>query len=333
MLPDFLAPHGKLLEAGGISLAALFAVPATRAKERLIRTYLAPLSLYLPTRLRYYVTGLVKKRRNPSGGLKLNYPLDSNETAPAFRRIKELGLKPWWGRKGAVCISHDVDNDEGFDFVPAMAALDGKYGLRTTFNFLTHDQYRVGGDLTEGLVRDGFEVGLHGYTHDQGFAFRSKAEITNKLSVSAAALGLKDAGYRSPALSLSEDLFKALGEQQFLYDSSLQIASPFYWSVKLPYPCYLPKYGLWELPLMVQDDTYFRDSHSTPQEALASIGRLLDQTADINGVFVINMHPHLIRSRVQFYEDFLKLIASRTDVAVRTSKEVIEYAKSHTHHG
>lgn len=329
IIPVNLREHYKIMQEEGIDLSNLFSVPSTSTKEKLIRKYAAPVVGLLPTRIRYVFTNVVKNFRNPSMKLRLNHPLDFPECKRIADKLKMKALSPWWSKKAVICVSHDVDNDEGARFVSTMANIDLKYGIPTTFNFLTHDNYRINKQFIQSLENDGFEVGLHGYTHDQGLAFRKLKTIRKKIEQSMRVMAnISPVGFRSPALSISKDLLKVLSASHFLYDSTFQIASPFYHSVRFPYPYYLEKYRIWELPLMVQDDNYLRDSNTSELAILDSIRRLIRETILLNGVFVINMHPHLMAPRKTFYENFIRTIKEFDNVAFDTTKSVIEYVQS-----
>jgi len=71
------------------------------------------------------------------------------------------------------------------------------------------------------LTRDGFEVGCHGYVHDNKLVSLGKEDMKDSLSKAVEILkelGVK--GFRSPSLLRSRQLFEAL-KDFFLYDSSV----------------------------------------------------------------------------------------------------------------
>jgi len=333
-IPQNLKKHFELIEELHIPLSSLFQVPDTPFKEKFLRKYAAPIVGKMPLKLRYLLTSTVKRMRNRSKKLVLHYPLDFPECQKIAEELKDSRLRPWWGKKGVVCVCHDVDNYEGYEFVPKLAKINLEAKLPATFNFLTHDDYSVDRDLIKNLTENQFEIGLHGYTHDQGFAFRGKQKIRSKITQALDKLSdTRIVGYRSPALSLSHHLFECLSEMKFLYDSSFQIASPFYHSVRIPYPVYLEKYQIWQLPLMVQDDNYLRDAKTSKEESFSSIRRFIREIISLNGVFVINMHPHLMVKNQSFYTQFIEVINEfKEEVAFRTTKDVILYAEGNSDH-
>ena len=225
-IPQNLRKHFEIIEQNDLPIQRLFQIPETPFKEKLIRKYAAPMVSRLPERSRYQLTSFVKRIRNPLGELNLRYPLDFEECQVIARGLEDTNQTPWWGKKAVVCLCHDVDNLKGFEYVPTMADINHEYELPTTFNFLTHDNYSLQPALIQSLIDRGFEVGLHGYTHDQGFAFRHALVIERELGEALDILRDADvAGYRSPALSLSDRLFMNLSLKGIQYDSSLQIGS------------------------------------------------------------------------------------------------------------
>ena len=316
----------KIIEKENIPIDDLFKIKDMPRKEKFLRKYAAPIVGKLPLNLRYRLTTLAKKIRNPKGTLNLRYPLEFPECQKIVESLKDKDLRPWWGKKAVVCLCHDVDNIKGAGYMGQMVTINKKYDLSATINVLTKADYKLDNLPLQQWYEEGFEIGFHGATHDQGFAFRSPEKIREKLDEGFRRLStFHPCGYRSPALSISKDLFFSLESAGFRYDSTLQVASPFYSSVRLPYPVYLSDYRIWELPLMIQDDNYFRDTKTSKKEIFTSLQRFVEEVKLLNGVCVINMHPHLMSDHPDFYEEFAQWLSTREDVAVRNARDVIEY--------
>lgn len=324
--------HYKISEKSGFSIPDFFKVPTTPTKEKLVRICMPFFLNLLSPKLSYFATNFMKKLRNPSGKLEINYPLSFKECRLLSENLKTQNLKPWWDKKAVVCIGHDVDNKKGYDFVKTLVEIEISNNIQSTYYLITHGDYKIDTDMISFLTKNDFEIGLHGYTHDQGFAFRNLKTIKKEMVIALSALEKKVCvGYRAPALCVSDALFNTLKENKFLYDSSLQIASPFYYSVKFPYPCYIEKYQIWELPLMIQDDNYFRDTNTSEEKTFNSIRRLINETIALNGVFVINMHPHLMVEHKDFYINFIKVLKEfEQEMIFTTAKKVIEYITNHS---
>jgi len=87
-----------------------------------------------------------------------------------------------------VTLTHDVETAAGLARVPHVADLERARGLRSSFNMVPHD-YDVPDSLVPDPSGDGFEVGVHGYTHD-GLLFSSRAVFDER------AVAIKEAARR-----------------------------------------------------------------------------------------------------------------------------------------
>src|SRR5205814_8577801 len=124
---------------------------------------------------------------------------------------------------------------------------------RSGFKFSAGSGYQVGRGMVEELVRRGFEVGLHGWTHDAALGFRSTPEIKDALERARDVLGVEKCGFRAPARSYSVRLLEILEELGFLYDGSLPVRSGSAPGTGALRPYRIPGRLLWELPLALQD--------------------------------------------------------------------------------
>jgi peptidoglycan/xylan/chitin deacetylase (PgdA/CDA1 family) len=75
---------------------------------------------------------------------------------------------PGWpqGKRFAVVLTHDVDTARGVARCQALMDLEREMGFRSSFNFVA-EQYHVPPELRRKLVKDGFEVGVHGLEHSR----------------------------------------------------------------------------------------------------------------------------------------------------------------------
>lgn len=124
---------------------------------------------------------------------------------------------PW-----AVTLTHDVETGNGLARVPHVAELERKRGLRSSFNMVPRD-YEVPDALVQDLTGDGFEIGVHGYTHD-GLLFSSRTVFDERTgTIEAAARRWGAVGFRSPATYRNPDWLPLL---PFEYDSSYSNTAP-----------------------------------------------------------------------------------------------------------
>ena len=76
------------------------------------------------------------------------------------------------GKKFALVLSHDVDNQKGQERILDLAKLEMKLGFRSAFNFVP-ERYTNHEKIKRFLRENGFEIGVHGLKHD-GKLFENK---------------------------------------------------------------------------------------------------------------------------------------------------------------
>jgi peptidoglycan/xylan/chitin deacetylase (PgdA/CDA1 family) len=136
----------------------------------------------------------------------------------------ELEFAWFWpdGHPWAVTLTHDVETAAGLARVPHVADLESVRGLRSSFNVVFHD-YDVPDDLVRSLGERGFEVGVHGYTHD-GLLFSRRALFAERAAaINEYAHRIGAAGFRSPATYRNREWMQDL---DFEYDSSFSNSAP-----------------------------------------------------------------------------------------------------------
>lgn len=107
--------------------------------------------------------------------------------------------------------------------VPRILELLREEGLPGTF-FVPGWTAETHQDRVEAIVRDGHEVGHHGYLHewvDPSEPEKELEAIEKGLEALKRTVGVVPKGYRSPAGETSYNVMKILKEKGFLYDSSM----------------------------------------------------------------------------------------------------------------
>ena len=243
----------------------------------------------------------------------LKQRLNEDTTLPSLKK----GLGP------AICITHDIDTIDCYESVPALADLEQRYGIPSVFNFLTAWDYLYSPDLAKKLHADGFEIGLHGLTHDFALGYRSPKLIRNHIEKALDQLGVPAIGYRAPAFAISEKLIKILDELNFKYDSSVHTWHPMYPSIGLSFPYQYPSTSLIEFPLSIEDAMLFSDFHIEENHAIRYIENTLDAVIEIGGIFILNIHPSRIKTQLWLVEAVLKSINEKKDKVLITTPRVI----------
>jgi len=294
--------------------------------EGLIRRLTHKIVKFLKESNRYYILDAIKRLRQ----LKRKGLVEIAQcrfVALDKELRKKLNLAPidWNGKKAAICLSHDVDSIDDYKNSSKIFHLNKRYGLVSTFNFLTHWGYDIDRDFIKELDKNNFEIGLHGYTHDIAIGIRPKERIRKELSWALEKLDYPVKGYRAPAFAVTPRLLKVLKELGFQYDSSMKTVSCYGQAVETFYPYRFPYIGIWEIPLTIQDDRVFRDLNLSNEEGLGVIKELTQRVIDIGGVIVINNHPKLIVAKMYYYEELLKWISGLDNIWVTTTGQVIDF--------
>jgi peptidoglycan-N-acetylglucosamine deacetylase len=215
--------------------------------------------------------------------------------------------------------------------VPKILELLRDHGLKATF-FVpgwTAEKYR---SRVEAILRDGHEVGHHGYLHewiDPDFPDREREALEKGLAALKASVGVRPSGYRSPAGETSQNLVGLLAEYNFLYDSSLQDDIRPYQlrlSSGAPGPIELPWH--WS----VDDAPYMLFSLKNPRPIMTNSHVLeiwCEEFQEIyrhGGLFNLVCHPQVIGrpSRLTLLREFITFTRKFPRVWYATGQEVAE---------
>jgi peptidoglycan/xylan/chitin deacetylase (PgdA/CDA1 family) len=101
--------------------------------------------------------------------------------------------------------------------------VEEKLGFKSSFNFVAED-YTIPPSLRQELTDRGFEVGIHGITHD-GHLYRSRSHFMRQAAqINAYMQKWQAVGFRSPAMHRN---FDWIGELDIEYDASSFDTDPF----------------------------------------------------------------------------------------------------------
>lgn len=188
----------------------------------------------------------------------------------------------------------------------------------------------------EEILKDGHEVGHHGYLHkwvDPDWPEEELAEMEAGLDALRSKLGVVPAGYRSPAGETSPNLIRLLTEKGFLYDSSLMD------SVEPYYHCLSgDRRGPVELPWhwSLDDAPFLLFAISSPRpiftnEHILSIWKAeFEAIREMGGLINLVMHPQAIGrpSRIQMLRRFIEFTRGFGDVWYATCSDVARHWSS-----
>ncbi len=124
------------------------------------------------------------------------------------------------GKQYALILSHDIENADNWKWVKRIAEIESGFGFRSSWNVVPK-LYKIDYDILDWLKEQGFEIGLHGYNHDNKLAFLEEKKIISRFEENQSLIKRYNIrGFRSSSWLRSDTLFKVL-QDYFLYDSSV----------------------------------------------------------------------------------------------------------------
>lgn len=187
--------------------------------------------------------------------------------------------------------------------------------------------------MCEAIVKDGHEIGHHGYSHKRpdpaDFAI-DKEEIDKTIDIFKRVLGVTPVGYRAPSGENYDELLGYLRDKGIVYSSSFR-------DDIRPYRHKLRdgSQGPVELPVNMSFDDWlyglsqrFSPRPMFPKEHVLSIWNdELDQTREWGGLVSMVMHPQVSGRpmRLGIMRDFLARAKGFGDVWIATGKEIAEH--------
>lgn len=233
---------------------------------------------------------------------------------------------------------------------PRILDLLKKHDIKSTW-FIPGHTAETFPDVCKRIVKEGHEIGYHGYAHEADPPDEEEARIFDRsLSALKKVLGVRPIGYRFPGLDLADYTVKRLIEQGFLYDAGL-MGDDFHlyrvrigdkWSLNEPY-----KFGaetrLVEMPFtwFLDDWPAFTFSWDPFRYAFTSVDTIYQywerqfdyMHANIkDGVYTLALHPQVIgRAHLtMMLEDLIRHIKSKGGVRFsRMDKVAKEWDESH----
>ena len=213
--------------------------------------------------------------------------------------------------------------------LPRILEILREYGLKATFFVPGWTAEKYQGRI-QSVLRDGHEVGHHGYLHewiDPDFPDQEREALEKGLAALKTTLGVRPSGYRSPAGETSENMIALLAEYQFLYDSSLQDdIAPYQLRMAggLPGPIELPWH--WSL----DDAPYMLFSLKNPRPIMTNSHVLeiwreeFEEIYRVGGLLNLVCHPQVIGrpSRLKLLRQFIDFTMKFPKVWYGTGQEV-----------
>jgi peptidoglycan/xylan/chitin deacetylase (PgdA/CDA1 family) len=206
------------------------------------------------------------------------------------------------GCRTAIVLTHDVETQAGYDFIPKVIEVESRHGFKSSWNLVAR-KYRLHEAITQHLVQQGHEIGIHGFNHD-GTLYYSRSRFRQRAAqINLALRQYRAVGFRSP--QVHRDL-EWLQDLEVLYDCSCfdyDPYQPFPGGTGSIWPFMAGKFV--ELPYTVpQDHTLF---YVLERRDIGIWTAKTDWLVENRGMILVLTHPdYLMEQRhLALYEEFL----------------------------
>lgn len=291
------------------------------------------LKRYLPRRLVMFLRH--RYRGQQEAGFPLGWPIEDRYARFQFdclqhvlrwRGVSEVSYVNLWphNHRFAFTLTHDIETEQGFDFLQTVAAVEERLGFRSSFNVVP-ERYPIDHSLLSDLRQRGFEIGVHGLKHDGKLfssrrTFERRAESINRYLHDWGAVG-----FRSPYMHRNPEWLQALSVEYDLSFFDTDPYEPMPGGTMCIWPFMLGSFV--ELPYtLVQDHTLMTIlSARTPQLWLDKV----DFIEKWQGLALINVHPDYLRipSNLAIYQEFLQSMRERAGYWQALPREIASWWK------
>jgi peptidoglycan/xylan/chitin deacetylase (PgdA/CDA1 family) len=97
----------------------------------------------------------------------------------------------------ALIITHDVEEQKGFNFIPRIIELEKKYGFKVSWNIVPY-KYKIDKGIINLIREVGDEIGIHGFNHDGKLYYSEKIFNKRAAFINKAIEEYGAVGFRSP---------------------------------------------------------------------------------------------------------------------------------------
>jgi len=264
-----------------------------------------------------------------------DWPVD--KSIEVLRYLKNTALRvtkdsPWPdGKKFAFCVSHDLESGHSLKDLRRLVDTDKSFGFKGCWNIVA-TLMESRGECAENLKSAGYEIGCHGYNHDNKFAFLPEEKMRARLEKCASYIDrYQIKGFRSPSLLRSPGLMRQLADY-FEYDSSYPDTDIFSETGERNGCCEIRPFfinGMIELPITMPMDSSMLFAGYDHEEMLQIWLRKLGWLKERQGMALINVHchrPFSLNGKVyDAYAKLLEIVAKDRDCWVASCGDIAEY--------
>ncbi|MBK9282704.1 MAG: polysaccharide deacetylase family protein [Sphingobacteriaceae bacterium] len=202
----------------------------------------------------------------------------------------------------ALILTHDVEEQNGFDFIPNVLELEEKYGFKSAWNIVPY-KYKLDEGIIKLIQDSGHEIGIHGYNHDGKLYYSEKIFNYRASFINEAIKKYNAVGFRSPQVHRN---LMWLQKLDIKYDASCfdyDPFQPFPGGTGSIWPFIVGKFV--ELPYTLpQDHTLF---YVLKVKDINIWKRKAEWLLKNNGMILALTHPDYLinKNHLKFYEELL----------------------------
>jgi peptidoglycan/xylan/chitin deacetylase (PgdA/CDA1 family) len=226
-------------------------------------------------------------------------------------RFSEFQKKLWpEEKKSAIVLTHDVETEEGFRFIPRVIEVEQKYGFRSSWNIIPH-LYPIDDVIIRLIEESGDEIGIHDYNHDGKLFLSKKIFDKRKKFINESIKKYHASGFRGGAAHRN---LLWLQELDIEYDASCFDIDPFQ-----PMPG--GTHSIWpfrvgkfiELPYTLPQDhvLWIQLGENTNRIWYEKVQWLYEN----RGMMLLITHPDYLKEKncLDLYEELLKYLSTLDD--------------------
>jgi peptidoglycan/xylan/chitin deacetylase (PgdA/CDA1 family) len=208
----------------------------------------------------------------------------------------------------AVVLTHDVEEEAGFNFIPKVIELEESLGFKSSWNIVPY-KYKIDQGIINLINESSHETGIHGYNHDGKLYYSEKIFNERVPYINEALKKYNAAGFRSPMVHRN---LKWLQKLDIKYDASCFDYDPFQ-----PFPGGTG--SIWpfiagkfvELPYTLpQDHTMF---FVLKQKDISIWKNKINWLYKNHGMILVLTHPDYLVNNLRLYKELLIYLKELTD--------------------
>lgn len=195
----------------------------------------------------------------------------------------------------AVILTHDVETQAGYNFIPKVIELEKSLGLKSSWNIVPY-KYTLHQEIIDLIHESEDELGIHGYNHDGKLYYSEKIFNERLPYINEAIEKYNCVGFRSPSVHRNIEWLQKLNIK---YDASFfdyDPYQPFPGGTGSIWPYIAGKFV--ELPYTLpQDHTIF---YVLQQKDISIWKNKIDWLIKNNGMILIITHPDYLIEEQNF---------------------------------